>query len=181
MRGDELGAIVVAAVLCFWMLGAHNRLVRLRKAIALAFAQVDAQLRQRHEQLAELIAAAASGLADVPDVLAAIEAARQQARVAADRAAQRPASVGRLASLVLAEQVLATSAAHLIALARARPALRVDERLRAASSELSATQHRLEATREAFNAAVLGYNASVRQFPTRIVAGLFGFRAAGTL
>ena len=181
MRGDELAALVAVAVLCFWMLGAHNRLVRLRKAIGVAFAQVDALLRQRHVQLAELIAAAGAGLDDVPDVLAAVEAARQQARVAAERAAQRPASAGRLASLVLAEQVLSTSASHLIALVRARPALRADARLRAASAELSATQHRLAATRESFNAEVLGYNASVRQFPTRIVAGMFGFRAAGML
>ncbi|MBP6775959.1 MAG: LemA family protein [Piscinibacter sp.] len=181
LGGREIAALAVVAMLGFWLLGAHNRLVRLRQGIGAAFAQVDTHLRQRHALLAELIAAAGAGLDDAPEALDAIEAARQQARVAADRVAQRPASAGRLASLVLAEQVLRTAVSRLFTLARTRPALRGDARLRAAMAELSATQHRLAAARDAFNAEVLGYNASVRQFPTRVVAGLFGFRAAGTL
>ena len=181
MSGDEIAALAVVAVLGFWMLGAYNRLVRLRQAIAATFAQVDAQLRQRHELLAELIAAASAELAGVPEVLAAVEAARQQARVAADRAAERPAGAGRLASLVLAEQVLRTAVSRLFTLARAQPALRSDGNLRAAMAGLSATQHRLAAARDAFNAEVLGYNASLRQFPTNLVAAMFGFGEAGTL
>jgi LemA protein len=181
MSADEIGALGTAAVLGFWMLGAHNRLVRLRQTLAAAFAQVDAQLRERHELLAELIAAASGELADTPEAVAAIEAARQQARAAADRAALRPASAGRLASLVLAEQVLRTSVSRLFTLSRSRPALRSDARLRAAMAALSATQHRLAAAREGYNAAVKHYNESVRQFPTRLVAALFGFKPAGTL
>jgi LemA protein len=181
MSANEIAAVGVVAVLGFWMLGAHNRLVRLRQAIAAAFAQVDGHLRQRHELLAELMDAASAALDDAPEAPAAVEAARQQARIAADRAALRPASAGRLASLVLAEQVLRTSVSSLFTLVRARPALRGDARLRAAMAGLSATQHRLTAAREVFNAEVTTYNASVRQFPTSIVAGLFGFRAAGLL
>jgi LemA protein len=181
LGGQAIAALVAVAVLGFWLLGAHNRLVGLRKAIAAAFAQVDAQLRQRHELLAELIASASAGFADAPEALAAIEAARQQARSAADHAAQRPASAGRMASLGLAEQVLRTAVSRFLVLAKARPALRGDTRLREAMSSLSAIQHRLTAAREGFNAAVATYNASVQQFPTRLMAGPFGFRSAGTL
>lgn len=181
MSGDEIAAVAFVAVLGFWMLGAYNRLVRLRQAIAATFAQVDAQLRQRHQLLGDLIAAAGSEVADAPEVLTALEAARQQARIAADHAAQRPADAGRLASLVLAEQVLRTAVSRLVTLARARPTLRSDADLRAAMAGLSATQHRLAAARDAFNAEVLGYNASVRQFPTNLIVGLFGFGVAGTL
>jgi LemA protein len=181
LGGQEIAALSAVAVLGFWLLGAHNRLVRLRKAIAAAFAQVDAQLRQRHELLAELVAAASAGFTDAPEALAAIEAARQQARSAADHAAQRPSSAGRLASLGLAEQVLRTAVSRFLALIKARPALRGDPRLREAMAGLSATEHRLAPAREGFNAAVATYNASVRQFPTRLMAGLFGFRRAGML
>lgn len=181
MSGNELALLAVVAILGFWILGAHNRLVRLRQAIAAAFALVDEQLRLRHDLLAELIAAAAGQLAQAPDAVAAAEAARQQARSAADRAVQRPASAGRLASLALAEQVLRRAISHLVTLARASPALRGDERLRAAIAGLSATQHRLAAAREGFNAEVTAYNASVRQFPTRLVAAMFGFHEGGTL
>lgn len=181
MSGNELAALGVVAVLGFWMLGAHNRLVRLRQAIADAFAQVDGLLRQRHQLLAELIEAATAVLGDAPEDLAAVEAARQQARVAAEHAARRPASAGRLASLALAEQVLRTAISRILTLLRERPALRSDERLRAAMDGLSALQHRLSAVQETFNAEVATYNTGVRQFPTRIVAGLFGFRPGGLL
>lgn len=181
MSGAEIAALGIVAVLGFWMLGAHNRLVRLRQAIAEAFVQVDGLLRQRHQLLAELIEAAAAGLDDAPEALAAIEAARQQARVAADQAARRPASAGRMASLALAEQVLRSAVSGVVTLSRARPGLRSDERLRVCLDGLSALQHRLNAAQEAFNAQVSAYNAGVRQFPTRIVSGLFGFRSAGLL
>lgn len=181
MGGAEFTALGIVAVLGLWMLGAHNRLVRLRQAIAAAFAQVDALLRQRHQLLAELIEASTIGLAHAHELLAAAEAARQQARVAAEQAARRPASAGRLASLVLAEQVMRTSVSRLLAAIGASPALDADERVRAATAGLTALDHRLGAAREAFNAEVAVYNAGVRQFPTRIVAALFRFRPAGAL
>lgn len=181
MSGSELAAIVAVAVLGFWILGAYNRLVRLRQDIAAAFAQVDAEFRLRHDLLAELVAAATAELNETPEAVAAVDAARLQARVAADRAVQRPASAGRIASLALAEQVLRTALRHLITLAKSRPALRGDAQLRAVLKQLSATQHRLTAARQGYNASVLVYNASAQQFPTRLVAAMFGFRAAGRL
>ena len=181
MSRNEIAALVGAAVIGFWMLGAYNRLVRLRQTLAAAFAQVDAQFRLRHDLLAELIEAAASGLADTPEAVATVEAARLQARIAADRAVPRPASAGRLASLALAEQVLRTALSRLIALVKTRPALRGDPKLRQVLKKLSTTQTQLSAARNAFNTTVLDYNRSMQQFPTRLVAAMFGFRAAGEL
>ncbi len=181
MTTNEIVAVVGLAVIAFWMLGAYNRLVLLRQAIAAAYAQLEIHSVRRHDLLAELIQAAAGELIDTPQALVAVEAARQQARIAADHAAQRPTSVGRLASLALAEQVLRTASSRLLTLVKARPALRGDPGLRAVMKQLSTTQHRLSAAGHGFNTAVLDYNRSVKQFPTRIVAAMFGFRAAGTL
>ena len=181
MTGRELLVIAVLAVLAFWTLGAYNRLVRLRQSVAVAFAQIDVHFRQRHDLLGELIEACADALADAPDAVAGLDAARRQTRVAADRAALRPASAGRLASLALAEQVLRTASLRLITLVKARPAMRSDPRLRAVTQSLSTAQHRVSAAREGFNATVLDYNRNVQQFPTRLIAGMLGFRVAGTL
>ena len=181
MSPSEIAAIGGASVLAFWILGAHNRLVRLRQAIAASFAKVDLQLRQRHALLAELTAAAEAELKDAPEAIAAVDAARRQARIAADHAAHRPASAGRMASLVLAEQVLRTALSRLITLVKARPSLKSDPRLREVMKELSTTQHRLAAATDTFNAAVLDYNRSIRQFPTRLIAATFGFHVAGKL
>ena len=181
MTANAIAAIAVAAVLAFWMLGAYNRLVRLRQALMAAFAELDALLQQRHQLLAELVEAAAPQLAAMPEAVAAVEAARRQARVAADHAAQRPAHPGRLASLVLAEQVLRTALTRLVTLVKAAPALHGDLRVRAAVTSLSTAQHRVSAARHRFNKAALDYSRGVQQFPTRLIAGLFGFQAAGKL
>ena len=178
---NEVVALAAFAVLGFWMLGAHNRLVRLRQAIAAAFVLVDAQFRERHAQLTELVELTAAGLSDTPEAVQALEAARMQTRIAADQAALRPTSRGRLASLVLAEQVLRTALSRLVTLAKARAGLSSDPRLREVLKRLSTTQHRVSAARDTFNTAVRDYNLGVRQFPTRLISGLFGFRAAGEL
>jgi LemA protein len=181
MSMNEIVAIAGAAVMGFWMLGAHNRLVRLRRVIADAFAQLDTQFRLRHDLLAELIQAAAVELVETPEAIAAVEAARLQARTAADRAAPQSASADRLAKLGLAEQALRTSLSRLITLVKTRPALRNDPKLRELLKNLSTIQTRLAAARHTFNTAVIDYNRSVQQFPTRLVAAMLGFRAAGEL
>lgn len=177
----EHAGFALVAVLGFWILGAHNRLVRLGQTVANAFAQVDVHLRQRHDLLAELIAAAAPLQADAPESIAAVEAARLAARSAADHAAQRARQAERIARLVLAEKALRIEVSRMITLVKAHPQLRSDARLRSAMKQLSTTQRRLAAARDSFNGAVLQHNRSLQQFPTRLVAALFGFREAGRL
>ena len=140
-----------------------------------------AHFRLRHDLLAELIQAAAVELAETPEAIAAVEAARVQARTAADRAAAQSASADRLATLGLAEQALRTALSRLITLVKARPALRSDPKLREVLKNLSTTQTRLAVARHTFNTTVMDYNRGARQFPTRLVAAMLGFRAAGKL
>lgn len=180
LSAEHLGFALVA-VLGFWILGAHNRLVRLRQGVVAAFAQVDVHLRQRHDQLGELIAAAAPLQDDAPEALAAVEAARLEARGAADRVAQRAKQADLLASLAAAEKTLRLAVSRMLTLVKAHPALRADPKLRGAMKQLSATQHRLSAAREGFNATVRQHNRGVRQFPTRLVAAMFGFGEASEL
>ena len=177
----EHAGIAIVAVLGFWILGAHNRLVRLRQSVKSAFAQVDEPLRQRHELLAEVIDAAAPLRADEAELLDALEAARQAARGAADQVAQRTLQADRIARLLAAENALRAEASRLITRIKADAGLRGDERLRAALKSLSATQQRLAVARDAFNAEVRVHNGKLRQFPTRLVAAMFGFGEASEL
>lgn len=180
MSSEQVTALAGLAVLGFWMLGAYNRLVRLRQGVKAAFALVDVHFRQRHELLARLTAVAAP-LTDVPEAVSAVDAARQQARIAADRAAARPVSGEQMASLALAEQVLRSASSNLQTLLKAQPAARADAALREVLEQLSATQHRLAAAHQHFNAGVADYNRNVRQFPTRLIAGMLGFQPAREL
>ena len=104
-----------------------------------------------------------------PQALAALGAACQQAETACAHARAQPARSGAVVSLRLAEDILA----------QARAALRPSGD--ALSAELAEADTGLAFARRHFNETAQVYNLAVSQFPTWLIAGLFGFRKAGTL
>jgi LemA protein len=187
MSGTAWGLLLAAAVLGFWMLGAYNRLVRLRNAVVEAFATLAPQLLHRHDLTAALAQAARSWLDAAPrsdeterGLYEALMAAANQARAATVAAQARSAEADALKSLSMAEQVLAGALAQAApALAREPSEAQADQRERWA--QLEATRPQLAFTAQLFNRAVDDYNGAARQFPTNIVATLFGFRPASAL
>lgn len=167
MSTQSLLPILVAAVLLFWAVGAYNRLVGLRNELLRAFAGVDEQFQARQALLARW----AESLAERVDAqaLAALQAASRQAETACSHARARPSRASAAVSLRLAEDILA----------QARSALRPPGDTHGA--ELSEADTALAFARRRFNEAAQVYNRAVSQFPTWVIAGLFGFRKAGTL
>ena len=176
MSSQTLVAMIVVAVLLFWAVGAYNRLVSLRGELLRCFVPVDEQFRARHALLLRWADApdhAPSGTdSDADDAVAldALRAACTQAEAACSHARSRPADADALTSLRLAEEILAQSRARLPATG--------DEALAAALNDGDTT---LAFARRQFNDAADNYNRAVSQFPTWLIAGLFGFRKAGTL
>jgi LemA protein len=164
-----------AALVVFWILGAHNRLVALRNTIISAWAQVEEPLRRRTAMIAPLVAGLREALPDESGTLDAALAAAGRLHSAAEALRQRPASAERAASFTRAESALGAALARLLALsdAQAGPA--------AHAAGLRDAQQRIDFARQVFNAAVAAYNEAARQFPTRIVSRLFGFGPAGML
>jgi LemA protein len=178
MTAGQLAALALGAVLVFWMVGAYNRLVALRNAIATAWGQIDEQLKRRHAALPPLVAALAEPLAGERHALDAVLAAQQQLQAAADAVRSGPVNPLTTASLTTAERVLASALARLQALLAQQPQLQAGE-VERLMHELADADQRLGFARQAFNAAVDDYNAAARQFPTRIVARVFGLGFAG--
>jgi LemA protein len=177
---------IAAAVLLFWAVGAHNRLVRLRAAIKQSFASVEAHIRQRDALLAQWLSAcngALGGGADSTEVHAinAVRGACVQVMAAVDHARASPSDAQAIASLRLAEEVLIGARGRLSTelAAHARSNLAWDTVMQ--TDELAAVDGSLGFARGQFNDAVQIYNDAAMQFPTWVVAGLFGFRAAGVL
>jgi LemA protein len=167
MSSHTLVAMIVAAVLLFWAVGAYNRLVSLRAELLRCFAPVDEQFRARHALLLRW----AETMPDAdPAALAQLRTACEQAEAACGHARPRPMHAPAVVSLRLAEEILSQ--------ARARLPAAGDEALAAALGEGDTT---LAFARRQFNDAADGYNRAVSQFPTWVIAGLFGFRKAGTL
>ena len=174
MTSPEIVLSVVGAALLFWIVGAYNRLMRLRGAIVRQFVPVELQLKQRDKLLMQQLDALASVLPSAVPRLDALRAACRQCHAASSHARVRPGAAGAIASLRLAEEIVGEARARLPVQAVAG----ID--LTALNAQLSATDTTLAFARRQFNDAVTEYNDAVRQFPTALIVGMFGFRAAGT-
>jgi len=173
--------IAVTLLLVFWVIGAYNRLVRLKNMIANAFGQIDVQLKRRYDLIPNLVDVARKYLVHEAQTLEAVIAARNQAKAAEQVVAGSPLNVGALGALAGAEQVLGGALGRLFAVAEAYPELKADQTMRELSEELSSTENRIGFARQAYNDHVLEYNDAAAQFPTLIVARLFGFQTLGML
>jgi len=181
MSTTQIVAWIILAVLVFWAVGAYNRLVRLRNVIGNAFAQIDVQLKRRYDLIPNLVEVARKYVTHERETLEAVTAARNQAKAAADLARSRPGAAGPVTSLSMAEGVLGSAMGRLMALVESYPELKADQSLRELSEELTSTENKVAFSRQLFNDAALDYNVAAQQFPTRLLAALFGFREAAML
>jgi LemA protein len=180
----SMGAIVTLGVLLLfiaWAVGAYNRLVRQRNEISNAFAQIDVQLKRRHDLVPNLVEAARKYVQHERETLEAVIAARNTARGAADAARARPSDAARIGALAGAEKVLDGALSRLMAVVERYPELKADATLRELSEEITHTENRIAFARQAFNDSVLDYNNAAQQAPANLIAGVFGFKAAAPL
>ena len=173
---------MLAAVLAFWMVGAYNRLVGLRSAILAARLRMDEALLLRGATLAPLVSALREPLAAEQGALDALLVAHGQADGAsASLRATAVAAPAAAADWVKSEAALASAASRVLALLEQNLELRMDEAVAALVSTWIESQAQLGFARQLFDAAALAYNEALAQFPTRLLARLFGFGAAGRI
>ena len=169
------------ALLIFWAVGAHNRLVRLKNAIAIAFGPVDLQLKRRYDLVTSLVEAAEKYLQHERAPLNDLVAARNRARTASDAVRSRPANAQAVMALAAAEQALDDCLERLLAVAQALPEMNADDPMRALRDELVNAASQLRFASQAYNREALNYNHAQGQFPALVVARLFSFESAATL
>ncbi len=167
--------LAIGLLVFFWAVGAYNRLVRLKNAIANAFGQIDVQLKRRYDLIPNLVEVARKYLAHESETLEAVIAARNQARTAEQSAAASPLNASALGALAGAEQLLGGALGRLFAVAEAYPDLKADKTMSELSEELGSTENRIGFARQAYNDHVLEFNDAAAQFPTVILARLFAF------
>jgi LemA protein len=178
---SQIIALTIVALLVFWAVGAYNRLIRLRNEITNAFAQIDVQLKRRHDLIPNLVEVARKYLTHERETLERVIAARAQVMAATELVKAKPNQSGPIKSLSLAEGVLSNAMSRFTALVESYPELKADQTLRELSEELTHTENKVAFSRQLFNDATLDYNNAAHQFPTNVVAGLFGFRTAAML
>lgn len=175
------GWIGLLTVLVLWMLGAYNRIVALRGAVAAAWQQLDAVLKDRQQAIGALLEAVTDQLAGERATLDALVAAQVQVATAAEVLRKKPTREEPTAVLSHAEALIGSSLTRLLALIDHHPELRHDEAVRPQLRALAAAGPAAEFARKAFNEAAGRYNAAIEQFPTRLLNRFFRFERAGVL
>jgi LemA protein len=170
--------LALAVVLIVWIVGIYNRLVALRNRFKNAFAQIDVQLKRRHDLIPNLVETAKGYMKHERETLEAVVAARNQAVSATAQAAKNPGDPKAMNQLAGAEGALTGALGRLFALAEAYPDLKANQNMLALQEELTSTENKVAFARQAYNDAVMTYNTAREVFPAVVFAGTMGFTAA---
>ncbi len=172
--------VILALVLLFamWAIGSYNGLVALKNRFKNAFAQIDVQLKRRHDLIPNLVETAKAYMKHESQTLEAVIAARNSAVSARENAAANPGDPALMQKLQGAEGALAGTLGRLFALSESYPDLKANQNMMQLSEELTSTENKVAFSRQAYNDAVMHYNTKRESFPTNIIAGMFNFGPA---
>ncbi len=156
-----IGIIVVIVI---WAISVYNGLVAMRQRTNQAFADIDVQLKLRHDLIPNLVETVKGYAAHESGTLEAVIQARNTA-IAAPGVEQK----------VAAENMLTGALGNLFALSENYPNLKANANFQQLQSDLSDIENKLAASRRFFNNAVQEYNTGIQVFPASLFAGMFGF------
>jgi LemA protein len=156
-----LGAI---ALLVVWVIMIYNGLVAMRQRANQAFADIDVQLKQRHDLIPNLVETVKGYASHEKSTLDAVVQARNAAVAASGPAAQAQA-----------ENMLSGALRQLFALSEAYPDLKASANFQQLQRDLSDVENKLAAARRFFNNSVSEFNAATESFPAVLFAAGMGF------
>src|SRR3569833_2268694 len=151
-------------VIVIWAISIFIILVAMRQRTDQAFADIDVQLKQRHDLIPNLVETVKGYASHERGTLDDVIKARNSAM-----SAQGPAQVSA------AENQLSGALGRLIALSEAYPELKANANFQQLAGELSDLENKIAASRRFFNNAVQEYNTGIQQMPAALFAGMFGF------
>lgn len=157
--------LVVVVLLIFWVIGIYNNLVRLRNNRENAFANIDVQLKQRHDLIPQLVETVRGYASHEKDVFEKVTVARSAAMGAST-----------LDDKIAAENALTSALQGLKVSVEAYPELKANQNFLQLQSELSDIENKLAAVRRFFNSATRELNNAVETFPSNLFASKFGFK-----
>ena len=170
--------VLLVLVVGGYAVALYNGLVRARNAWQNAFAQIDVQLKRRHDLVPNLVEVAKQYMKHERETLEAVIAARGSAANAQTTAAAAPGDPAAMQQLAGAEAALGRSLGRLFALAEAYPDLKANQNMMQLSEELTSTENRIAFSRQAYNDAVMSYNNRRSSFPAVVLANMFSFAPA---
>ena len=174
MSTSTLIFVVIAAALLVYLVVIYNTLVRLKNRHQNAFAQIEVQLKRRHDLIPNLIETVKGYLKHERETLQAVVEARNTAIAGLKAAAADPASASAIGQLAGAEGALTGALGKLNLVVENYPELKASDNMAQLSEELSSTENKVAFARQGFNDAVMSYNTYRQSFPPVLFAGPFG-------
>jgi LemA protein len=156
--------IVVIVLLALWAILLYNGLVQKRNRVDNAWAQVEVQLKRRHDLVPNLVETVKGYAAHERGTFDSVTQAR-----AAATSAQGPAQAGA------AEGILGQALGRLFAVAEAYPELKANQNFLDLQGQLRDTEDKIAISRQVYNDTVLTFNNSIQVFPAVLLAGALGF------
>jgi LemA protein len=154
----------IVALMLVWVILTYNGLVAMRQRAGQAFADIDVQLKQRHDLIPNLVETVKGYAGHERSTLDAVVQARNSAMSAHGLAAQAQA-----------ENMLSGALNKLFALSEAYPDLKASANFQQLQQDLSDVENKLSAARRFFNNAVSELNAAIESFPAVLFSNVLGF------
>src|SRR5512136_580983 len=159
--------LVVLAVVALWVVGAYNRLIRLKNQVVNGWKQIDVQLKRRHDLIPNLVNTVRGAMDFERDTLTSVVEARAKALTATG-----PADAAQK------EGQLSAALGRLLAVAENYPTLKSNENVRMLQEELSATENKVGFARQFYNDIATTFNTAQQTFPSNLIASSFAFKPA---
>lgn len=156
--------IIVAVVIGIFVVSLYNKLVAYKNNRENAFADIDVQLKQRHDLIPQLVSSVKGYMEHEAGVLTRVTEARSRAMKAST-----------IDGKIAAEQELGAALQGLQIQVEAYPDLKANTNFLQLQNEISDVENKLAAARRYFNSATKEYNVAVQSFPSNLIAGMFGF------
>lgn len=157
--------LVIVVLLAIWCVSLYNNLVKLRNNRENAFANIDVQLKQRHDLVPQLVATVKGYTTHEREVLQRVTEARTAAMGATT-----------INDKINAENALTSALAGLKVSLEAYPDLKANQNFMQLQNEIADLENKLAAVRRFFNSATRELNNAVETFPSNIFAKMFGFK-----
>jgi len=157
--------LIILVIIALYLVGLYNSLVRLRNQVRNAWAQIDVQLKRRHDLIPNLVEVVKDYMSYEQETLQKVIQARNMAM-----------SAQGVADTSKAENILTGALKSLFALVENYPDLKANQNVMKLQEELTSTENRIAFARQYYNDSAMRMNNRTQMLPSNIIANAFGFQ-----